>query len=173
MKFYYFLIPIFLTLNFSLIDVAPKGLQVGDQMPYFSLINQKGESFDSQDHIGKQPMLIFFFKKGTEALCKNYNCAFRNSFDGFKDLDMQIAGVSADNVTTHYAYAKKMGISFPLLSDHKKRVHKLFGFSKSLLKRKNDKVCYISDKQGKIIYVINSHSELQKKISEIVASLKS
>lgn len=43
--------------------------------------------------------------------------AFQSDIERFEALSAQVLGVSADSLETHHEFSKKLGLSFPLLSD--------------------------------------------------------
>ncbi|MEE9349470.1 MAG: redoxin domain-containing protein [Flavobacteriaceae bacterium] len=172
MRFIHITIVLFLMFSFNKNEtIIIKGLSVGDKIPSFSLTDDKGHSFDSKDYKDKQCLILFFFKHESRPTCNDDICNFRDSFNEFSNLNAKIAGISSDYVTTLNNYSLHNKINYSLLSDHKKRVRKLFGFKKSLLKSNTSKVVYIVNKKGEILYIFNSHKEVQENETQILNAL--
>lgn len=53
--------------------------------------------------------------------------AFQKDLIHFEKLNAQVLGVSSDTLATHTEFAKEHGFSFPLLSDQKGELQKLYG----------------------------------------------
>jgi peroxiredoxin len=89
-------------------------------------------------------------------------------FDAFKDLDVQILGISVDDTFSQMTYADSLGLPFPLLSDADAKVTHLYAAEKLIkagtdltpvmasgkgIKLKNDRIIatqafFLIDKQG-------------------------
>ena len=60
-------------------------------------------------------------------------------------------GISINSVETNKAYAKKLGVTFPLLCDTKRQVSKLYGVLSFF--RVAKRVTFVMDKQGIIRHI--------------------
>lgn len=171
MKIYlYIFITITFFLNTSLIK--KKSLEVGDTIPDFTLIDGQGKEFTSSDYFGKQPLVIFFYPKDNAPVCTDEVCAFRDSFEAFKTLNAKIVGISTDNTISHRKFSKKHKLPYVLLSDHSKRVQNLFGIKKRFLGMMPERITFITNKQGKIIYIFSNRKETQLHTTEALKALK-
>jgi len=146
--------------------IKRKTLKIGDPMPSFSLIDQNGESFDAIDYIGKQPLVIFFYPKDNAPVCTTQACSFRDSFDDFTKLNAKIVGISPDDVVSHRDFQKKNKLQYTLLSDYNKIVYDLFGVSK------RDRITFIANKKGRIVYVFNNRKEAKMHTSQALIALR-
>ncbi|WP_209405300.1 peroxiredoxin [Pseudozobellia sp. WGM2] len=131
------------------------GLKVGDEIPDFTLIDQFGKVFDSANFKGKKPMVIYFYPKDDTPGCTKEACSFRDSYEQFKDLGVEVIGISSDDQKSHYNFAEKYKLPFTLLADNNKVVRKAFNVGKSLLILPGRET-YVVDSKGKIIMVFNS-----------------
>ena len=170
---YLFYIPIILSLAISTTFVKRKPLKVGDKIPNFTLIDDKGKEFTSSDYYNKQPLVIFFYPKDNAPVCTAEVCSFRDSFEEFEKLNTKIVGISIDNVMSHKSFSKEHKLPYTLLSDHSSRIQKLFGISKGFLNLKPKRITFITDKKGRIIYIFKNHSEAQRHTSEALKALRS
>ena len=171
MKLYlYSLATLVLFINTSL--NKRKTLKVGDLIPNFTLIDGQGKEFTSSEYFGKQPLVLFFYPKDEAPICTAEVCSFRDSFDDFKKLNAKIVGISTDNTISHRNFSKRHNLPYILLSDHSKRVQKLFGITRGFLGINPERVTYISDKQGRIIYIFSNHKEAELHTVEALKALR-
>ena len=126
-----------------------KPLEVGDKVPEFSLQDQNGDEFKIGDYLGKSPMVIYFYPKDDTPGCTREACSFRDSFEEFSDRNVQVIGISADDVESHRNFAKKHNLPFTLLADTGNEVRKLFGVKSNLMGLIPGRVTYVIDSSGK------------------------
>ena len=91
-------------------------LEVGMKAPDFTLLNQNGEKVSLSDYLGKRVVLYFYPKDNTPG-CTRQACAFAAAYDGFRNRDVQVIGISKDSVASHLKFAQKHELPFVLLSD--------------------------------------------------------
>jgi peroxiredoxin Q/BCP len=132
-------------------------LRIGDKLPSFSAKDTNGNIFNSQDYIGKQPLVIYFYPKDDTPGCTAQACSFRDNYQEFKDLGAEVIGISSDTVTSHLKFKSKFNLPFILLSDNDKKLRKLFGVQNSLFIIPGRET-FVIDKQGVVIMVFNSMS---------------
>ena len=53
-------------------------IEVGDKLPVFELLNQKGELFNPSNLIGKKHLVLFFYPKDFTPGCIKEVCSFRD-----------------------------------------------------------------------------------------------
>jgi peroxiredoxin Q/BCP len=83
--------------------------------------------------------------------------AFQNDIARFEKLNAQVLGVSADTLETHNDFAKKLGLSFPLLVDDG-AIRKMYG---------GGRITYLIDQSGIVRYVHKGMPDNDKLIGEI------
>ena len=91
MKKIFSLIIVFLVLLLAFSVYKMRGqssLEIGDKVPSFSLMNQLGEPFNIDDHIGKKAMVIYFYPKDDTPGCTKEACSFRDSYEKFTDKNI-------------------------------------------------------------------------------------
>ena len=101
-------------------------LQVGDKAPNFTLNDQEGNPVSLADFQGKRVVLYFYPKDNTPG-CTRQACAFAGAYQGFKDKDVVVIGVSKDSVSSHKKFAEKYELPFILLADPEKAVIQAYG----------------------------------------------
>ena len=68
------------------------------------------------DFRGKKVVLYFYPKDSTPG-CTREACAFAGAYEGFKQKDIAVIGVSKDSQTSHQKFAEKYNLPFILVSD--------------------------------------------------------
>ncbi|GEC77351.1 peroxiredoxin [Flavobacterium aquatile] len=132
-------------------------LKVGDKLPNFKAKDTNGNLFDSQDYIGKQPLVIYFYPKDETKVCTEQACSFRDNYEEFKEFGAEIIGISADSVQSHLKFKSKFNLPFILLSDNDKKIRKLFQVENDFLIIPGRQT-FVANKEGEIVLVFNSMS---------------
>ena len=91
-------------------------LKEGTKAPDFALADKDGNIVKLEDFAGKKLVLYFYPKDNTPG-CTRQACAFASLYDGFKDRDVAVVGVSKDSTASHQKFAEKYDLPFLLLSD--------------------------------------------------------
>ena len=132
-------------------------LKIGDKLPSFKAKDTNGNLFDSQDYIGKQPLVIYFYPKDETRVCTEQACSFRDNYEEFKELGAEIIGVSADSVQSHLKFKSKFNLPFILLSDNDKKLRKLFEVENDFLIIPGRQT-FVVNKEGELVLIFNSMS---------------
>ena len=101
-------------------------LETGMKAPEFALCDQNGETVRLSDFLGKKVVLYFYPKDNTPG-CTRQACAFASAYDGFKERDVAVIGVSKDSVASHLKFAQKHGLPFILLADPELQAIQAYG----------------------------------------------
>ncbi|MBR6700311.1 MAG: thioredoxin-dependent thiol peroxidase [Firmicutes bacterium] len=91
-------------------------LETGMKAPVFSLPDKDGNTVNLNDFLGKKVVLYFYPKDNTPG-CTRQACAFAAAYEGFKQKDIVVIGVSKDSTASHQKFADKHELPFILLSD--------------------------------------------------------
>ncbi|MDB0441160.1 thioredoxin-dependent thiol peroxidase [Clostridioides difficile] len=91
-------------------------LSIGTKAPEFTLEDKDGNKVSMSDFKGKK-VVIYFYPKDNTPGCTRQACAFRNAYEGFKNNDIQVIGISKDSIKSHQRFAEKHELPFILLSD--------------------------------------------------------
>ena len=91
-------------------------LEVGTKAPDFSLPDKNGNPVSLSDFSGKRVVLYFYPKDNTPG-CTRQACAFAQNYQAFRDLGVEVIGVSKDSVASHEKFAAKYELPFILLAD--------------------------------------------------------
>jgi len=132
------------------------GLKVGDIIPNFKAKDANGNDFDSQNIIGKKPLIIYFYPKDNTPGCTAEACSFRDQYEDFIALGAEVIGISRDSVSSHQQFSTKYKLPFILLSDTDKKIQNLFGVDSGLFGWLPGRVTYVADKNGVIQMMFDS-----------------
>lgn len=147
-------------------------VKIGDTAPDFTLPTQSGEPISLKDFIGKKSIVLYFYPKDDTPGCTAEACAFRDSYEVFKDAGAEVIGISDDSATSHQKFATKYNLPFILVSDTGKQVRKLYGVP-STLGILPGRVTYIIDKSGIVRHIFNSQFNFKGHIEESLKTLQS
>lgn len=143
------------------------GLEVGDKVPGFIAKNDLGEDFDSKEWIGHKPFVIYFYPKNFTPGCIKEACDFRDHYEDFKELGVEVIGVSSDSIKSHKRFKDRYRLPFIFLSDSNGKLKKTFGVKTSLLGMLPGRETYVVDKEGVVqlrFNSMNASSHLKKAI---------
>ncbi len=101
-------------------------LQIGDNMPAFSVLDESGNAVTEQAMIGKKTVIYFYPKDSTPG-CTAEACNIRDNYHAFLAQGYQVFGVSKDSVASHVKFKQKYDLPFPLLSDPTTEMLQAFG----------------------------------------------
>ena len=91
-------------------------LTIGTKAPDFCLTDQNGAQVRLSDFLGRKVVLYFYPRDNTPG-CTRQACAFASAYDGFRERDVVVLGVSKDSVASHAKFAQKYNLPFRLLAD--------------------------------------------------------
>ena len=101
-------------------------LEINSIAPNFTLQDKDGNDVRLSDFAGKRVVLYFYPRDNTPG-CTRQACAFATAYDGFRELDAVVIGVSKDSVASHQRFAEKYNLPFILLSDPEHQVIEAYG----------------------------------------------
>ena len=132
-------------------------LQAGAKAPDFNTTDQSGKKITLKDYRGKKVVMYFYPKDDTPG-CTKEACAFRDHFAEFKNLGVEVLGVSVDTEKSHKLFAEKFKLPFTLLADTEKKIVNAYGAwgEKSMYGRKymgTNRVTYLINESGYIAAV--------------------
>ena len=145
-------------------------LKVGDKIPSFGLLDQSGKYWSNKEFYGK-PIVLFFYPKDDTPGCTIEVCGFRDKYDLFKVLGANVCGISNGSPESHFLFANKNKLQYPLLCDKDNLLRKAFGVQK-FLGIFDGRVTFIIDSQGSIRHIYEDLLDGSSHIKEAVQALK-
>ena len=112
-------------------------LQVGDTAPAYNLADQDGKMHSSEELKGKTT-LIYFYPKDETPGCTAQSCSLRDNFETLQAKEVDVIGVSKDDVKSHAKFAAKHSLPFDILADPDTKMIDAYGawVEKSMYGRK-------------------------------------
>ena len=101
-------------------------LKVGSLAPDFTLKDKDGNDISLSDFRGQKVVLYFYPRDNTPG-CTRQACAFAAAYEGFKEKNVKVIGISKDSVASHLKFAEKYSLPFTLLSDPELIAIKAYG----------------------------------------------
>ena len=101
-------------------------LKIGDKIPAFECLDNKGNVVNSDDLTGKK-LIVFFYPRANTPGCTAEACNISDNYSKLDKMGYNILGVSCDKVETQNKFSNKFGFQYPLLADTEKKIVKLFG----------------------------------------------
>lgn len=136
-------------------------LEVNSKAPNFTLPDKDGNPVSLSDFIGKKVVLYFYPKDNTPG-CTRQACAFAAAYDGFREQDVAVIGISKDSVASHQKFAAKHDLPFILLSDTELQAIQAYDVWQE------KKMCgKVSMGVVRTTYIINENGEIEKVMPKV------
>jgi peroxiredoxin Q/BCP len=146
-------------------------IQVGDQAPDFTLPSQSGEPVTLSSFQGKQWVILYFYPKDDTPGCTAESCAFRDSYDVFREAGAEVIGISGDSPDSHQKFATRYNLPFTLVSDSNNQVRKAFGVPNAMLLLPG-RVTYVIDPEGTVRHIFNSMMDFKAHVDQALNALR-
>ncbi|NOT27048.1 MAG: thioredoxin-dependent thiol peroxidase [Acidobacteria bacterium] len=101
-------------------------IEPGTKAPAFSLKDQNGETHKLSDYAGRSVILYFYPKDDTPG-CTQESCEFQASLPAISKQKAAVLGISILDEKSKAKFAKKHGLTFPLLADADHAVAEKYG----------------------------------------------
>ena len=105
---------------------------VNELAPDFTLPSTTGEAISLSQFRGNKMVLLEFYGINFATTCTKNLTARMVDFEAFKDVDVQILGISVDETFSQKTFADSLGLPFPLLSDVDATVTRLYAVAKRI-----------------------------------------
>ena len=128
--------------------------QVGTVAPGFEARDQDGRTVKLADFLGKSNVVLYFYPKDDTPGCTSEACSLRDGYQAILKTGAVVLGVSADDVASHAAFARKFSLPFPILADPDGALIKAYGVKMPFLKMAH-RVTFIIDRRGVIRYRVD------------------
>lgn len=150
---------------------ASNKVKVGDQAPDFTLPDQKGQPVSLSSFVGKKDVVLYFYPGDFTLGCTAEACAFRDSYEVFKEVGAEVIGISSDSEQSHQRFASRYRLPFILLSDRDSCVRKRYGVS-PVLGLLPGRVTFIIDKRGIVRHIFIAQFAAQQHVEEAMRVLQ-
>ena len=146
-------------------------VKIGDTAPDFTLSSQSEDMVSLHDLLGRKAVVLFFYPKDGTPGCTMESCAFRDSYEDFKDAGAEVVGISSDGVASHQEFAGRHNLPFLLLSDEGGKIRSLYGVSATLGVFPG-RVTYLVGKDGVVRNIFSSQLDIQRHVDESLKILR-
>jgi peroxiredoxin Q/BCP len=102
-------------------------LDVGDPAPSFTLKDDQGKDWNSEDHFGEKIVVLYFYPADMTSGCTKQACAYRDHLEEFKSAGVEVVGISGDSVRNHQLFKEYHNLNFTLLADVNGEAARKFG----------------------------------------------
>ncbi len=150
--------------------MAERRVQVGDIAPDFTLAAQSGEPVRLHELLQDRAVVLYFYPKDETPGCTTEACAFRDSYEAFREAGAEVVGVSSDSVASHERFAANHRLPFTLLSDAGGKVRKRYGVQ-ATFGIIPGRVTFVIDRDGVVRHVFSSQVDARRHIQESLATL--
>ncbi len=144
---------------------------LGSHIPSFSLLDQKGNTFNSDEFLYKKYFVLFFYPRNFTPTCTKEACLFRDFSKEFSAVDALVLGVNNQSHNAHEKFHQAHQLNFPLLSDSNGRLRKLLGVKKKFgifVPRET----FVFNKHGKLILHISDLMNADIHIQEAIRAIQ-
>jgi peroxiredoxin len=97
-------------------DERPTPLPAGTRAPDFALPRSAHASVSLRDFRGRRVVLAFY-PADWEPVSREQLALYGEYLPAFRELRAEVVGISTDGIWSHAAFARELGIRFPLLCD--------------------------------------------------------
>lgn len=133
------------------VEVVLSTPEVGTPAPEFTLKGPAGQPVSLVDYRGKRHVVLAFYPLAFSPVCSHQLPELEAVRERIEELDGTLFGVSVDSWYANEAFAKRLGLGFPLLSDFFHTASRAYGV---FLEDKNysGRALFLIDKQGRIAH---------------------
>lgn len=126
-------------------------LRVGDPAPDFRLKGPGGQFVTLSEFRGRRPVVLIFYPLAFSPVCSHQLPAVQSDLERFEQLGAAVFGISVDSHWANEAFARSLGLSFPLLSDFKREAMAAYGV---LLEQAgiSGRALFVVDRDGRIAH---------------------
>jgi peroxiredoxin (alkyl hydroperoxide reductase subunit C) len=135
--------------------------EVGQSAPEFRLKGPGGQFITLSEHRGHKNVVLVFYPLAFSGVCSHQLPRVEEDLPRFLEHDAVVFGVSVDSHYANTEFARKLALSFPLLSDFKREASAAYGV---LMPEAgySGRALFVIDKQGRI-----AHREVSPDVDQI------
>ena len=124
---------------------------VGQPAPEFRLKGPGEQPFLLSEYRGNRNLLLAFYPLAFSPVCAHQLPELQREIPRFRALDTEVLGISVDSWYSNQEFARKLGLSFPLLSDFDRQASADYGV---LIPAKgySGRALFVVDKQGRVAW---------------------
>ena len=126
-------------------------LDVGTQAPEFRLRGPGGQPIALSDYRGRRHVVLVFFPLAFSPVCSHQLPVIQRDLERLHELGAEVLGISVDSYFANEAFARHLGLTFPLLSDWRREASAAYGV---LLPeaQTSTRAIFVVDRNGAIVH---------------------
>lgn len=125
-------------------------LEVGQVAPDFKLKGPGGQPISLSEYRGTKNVVLAFYPLAFSGTCSHQLPEVQKAVGRIDALDGVVLGISVDSHFANEAFARHLGLSFPLLSDWNRQASGAYGVL--LESNFSGRALFVVDKAGKLAY---------------------
>jgi peroxiredoxin Q/BCP len=147
-------------------------LKENQPAPDFTLPSTSNKNFTLSKDLQHTPCILYFYPKDFTPTCTKEACEFRDTFAMFRNIHIEVIGISRDDIETHQRFKQQYQLPFELLTDTDGKVAGLY---KALIPvvKVTRRVTYLLDKNHRIAAVFENMFTAEKHIEAMVEKINS
>jgi peroxiredoxin (alkyl hydroperoxide reductase subunit C) len=124
---------------------------VGQPAPDFQLKGPGGQPYTLAEYRGNRNLLLVFFPLAFSPVCAHQLPQIQAELPRLRALDTETLGISVDSWYANQEFARKLNLSFPLLSDFDRAASAAYGV---LIPRRgySQRALFVVDKLGRVAW---------------------
>ena len=124
---------------------------VGQVAPDFKLKGPGGQFVTLSEYQGKKNVVLAFYPLAFSPVCSHQLPAIQRELPRFQALGAEVLGISVDSHYANEAFAQKLLLTFPLLSDFHRTTSSDYGVLMPD-RQYSGRALFLVDRQGRIAY---------------------
>jgi len=126
-------------------------LEIGQSAPDFALKGPGGQVVSLSEYRGRNHVVLVFFPLAFSPVCSHQLPMIERSIARITARGAVVLGVSVDSHHANTAFAERLSLSFPLLSDFHRKASAAYGVLNEDLGF-SERAVFVIDRQGRIAY---------------------
>ena len=125
--------------------------EVGQMAPDFTLRGPGGQVVTLAEFRGRKNVVLVFFPLAFSPVCSHQLPLVQQQLPSFQSLGAAVFGVSVDSHWSNTAFAHKLGLAFPLLSDFKRGASADYGVLDPE-RMYSGRALFVIDREGRVAF---------------------
>ncbi|KOY85906.1 redoxin domain protein [bacterium 336/3] len=146
-------------------------LKLNSIAPNFDLPSTNGKNISLENDLKGKPCIVYFYPKDFTPGCTKEACEFRDQFATFRNLNIDVFGISRDNVETHLKFKEQHKLPFELLSDVDGKVCKSYDALIPIVGIPK-RISYLLDAEHKVLAVYQDFFGAEDHIKEMLKKIQ-
>lgn len=132
--------------------MEPQGVpEIGQPAPDFHLRGPGGARVSLSEYRGQKPVVLVFYPLAFSPVCSHQLPEVEAAMPRFEQAGAAVFGISVDSHYANTAFAKSLGLSFPLLSDWSREASTAYGVLVPT-SAYSDRALFVVDREGRIAW---------------------